>query len=294
MKNNLLLFGGLLVLASCGQQPVTEEKEDQALQEPAIEEPGAKEPSLSLVWDTDTILTTNESVLPYEGVLYVSNISGMPTDKDGVGFISKVDMDGQVTELKWAKGLDAPKGMGVLNGKLYVTNITELVEINLADGKIVKRYPVADSEFLNDVAIGDGKVYFSDMNTGKLHVLENGKVSTLAESLEALNGLAISDGKLYGLDSKGLHQFSLDGKEQVTINADVTGGDGLVVIDENTFVASRWNGEIWMIKDGLATKMLDSKDQNIQTADIAYLPEQNLILVPRFFANKVSAYRLEY
>src|SRR5690606_21811290 len=134
----------------------------------------------------------------------------------------------------------------------------------------------------------------SDMNTGKLHLLENGKVSTLAENHEALNGLAISDGKLYGLDAKGLHQFSLDGKEHVTINTEVTGGDGLVVIDENTFVASRWNGEIWMIKDGLATKMLDSKDQEIQTADIAYLPEQNLVLVPRFFSNKVSAYKLEY
>ena len=294
MKKIAFLPAIVFLLTSCGQQPATEEKEDPAVQEPAIEEPGAKEPSLSLVWETDTTLTTNESVLPYEGMFFVSNIAGKPTDKDGVGFISKVNMDGQVTELKWAKGLDAPKGMGILNGKMYVTNITELVEINLADGKIVKRYPVAGSEFLNDVAIGDGKVYFSDMNTGKLHVLENGKVSTLAENHEALNGLAFSNGKLYGLDGKGLHQFSLDGKEQVTINGEVTGGDGLIVIDESTFIASRWNGEIWMIKDGLATKMLDSKDQEIQTADIAYLPEQKMLLVPRFFSNKVSAYKLDY
>ncbi|WP_417600332.1 SMP-30/gluconolactonase/LRE family protein [Owenweeksia hongkongensis] len=293
MKKSFLLFGGLIMLAACGQQP-TEEKKDPAVQEPAIEERGAKEPSLSQVWETDTSLTTNESVLSHEGVLYVSNIAGKPTDKDGVGFISKVDMDGQVTDLKWAKGLDAPKGMGVLNDKLYVTNITELVEINLADGKITKRYPVSGSEFLNDIAILDNKVYFSDMNTGKLHVLENGQVTTLVENHEALNGLAVSEGKLYGLDAKGLHQFSLDGKEHVTINDEVTGGDGLIVIDENTFVASRWKGEIWMIKDGLATKMLDSKDQNIQTADIAYVQEEKLVLVPRFFANKVSAYRLDY
>lgn len=293
MKKNLLLLGGLLIIAACGQQP-TEEKKDPAVQEPAIEEPGAKEPSLSLVWETDTSLTTNESVLVHDGVLYVSNISGKPTDKDGIGFISIVNMDGQVENLKWATGLDAPKGMGAMNGKLYVTNITELVEINLADGEITNRYPVADSEFLNDVAILDNSVYFSDMNTGKLHVLQNGEVASIAENHEALNGLAVSDGKLYGLDAKGLHQFSLDGKEHVTLNGEVTGGDGLVVIDENTFLASRWKGEIWMIKDGLATKMLDSKDQNLQTADIAYFAEQNLVLVPRFFANKVSAYKLEY
>lgn len=294
MKKNLLLFGAMLVLASCGQQPEAEEKEGSAVKESATEEPSVKEPSLSLVWETDTTLTTNESVLPYEGMFFVSNIAGMPTDKDGVGFISKLDLDGQVTELKWAKDLDAPKGMGILNGKMYVTNITELVEINLADGEIVKRYPVAGSEFLNDVAIWENKVYFSDMNTGKLHLLENGKVSTIAENHEALNGLAAFNVKLYGLDATGLQQFTLDGKEHVTINTEMTGGDGLVVIDENTFIASRWNGEIWLIKHGVATKMLDSKDQEIQTADIAYLSGENLVLVPRFFSNIVSAYRLEY
>lgn len=293
MKRNLLLISGLILLAACGQQP-TEEKKDPAVQESAIEEPGAKEPSLSLVWETDTTLTTNESVLPHEGVLYVSNIDGKPTDKDGQGYISKLNTDGQVINLKWVAGLDAPKGMAVMNGKLYVTNITELLAINLADGQIVNRYPVKGAEFLNDVAVVDNKVYFSDMNTGKLHVLENGQVTTLTENHESLNGLAAYDGKLYGLDAKGLHQFSLDGKEHVTLNGEVTGGDGLIVIDENTFVASRWKGEIWMIKDGLATKMLDSKDQDIQTADIAYIPGEKLVLVPRFFSNKVSAYRLEY
>jgi len=224
----------------------------------------------------------------------VSNIAGKPTEKDGEGYISKVDMDGQVTELKWVKGLDAPKGMGILENKLYVTNITELVEISLADGSISKRYAVEGSEFLNDIAIIDDKVYFSDMNTGKLHLLENGEVSTIAKNHEALNGLAAHNGKLYALDSHGLHRFTLDGDEYVNIHGKVTGGDGLVVIDEDTFVASRWKGEIWMIKDGLATKMLDSKNQDIQTADIAYVSEQNLLLVPRFFSNKVSAYSLDY
>ena len=256
----------------------------------------AKTPSLEKTWETDTVLTTCESVLYYEkdNVLFVSDIDGKPTDKDGQGFISKLKPDGSMITLKWASGLDAPKGMGISGDKLYVTNIDELVEINLSDGRINKRYPVPGAKFLNDVAINDGKVYFSDMDMGKVHVLENGKVTTLAEGRKNVNGLAFGGATLYALDDKGLERYPLDGSEPELISASVSGGDGLIVIDENTFVASRWNGEIWFIQNGEATKMLDSKDQNLQTADIGYLPEQKIVFAPRFFGNKVTAYRLDY
>lgn len=292
MKKSILFLFGAFTLTYCNQPASTAETEeaDTTMTEEMVE----KEPSLAMIWETDTTLTTNESVLYHDNILYVSNIAGQPTDKDGVGFISKLNTDGEVMKLKWVTGLDAPKGMGIMDDKLYVTNITELVEINLEEGKVVKRYPVADSEFLNDVAIGDGKVYFSDMNTGKLHVLENGKVTTLAENMESPNGLYYVDGNLYALDGSGLVQVSLDGTGSTIINDEVTGGDGLVVIDEDTYLASRWQGEVWLIDEGEVTKLLDSKADKIQTADIGYYPAEQLVLVPRFFSNKVTAYRLEY
>ncbi len=296
MKKISLLFGVVILMAACSPPAITEETETENIDSTQMEQVEEVEPSLTLVWETDTVLTTCESVL-YDITrreIYVSNIDGKPTDKDGKGFISKLDLDGVVTELKWVKGINAPKGMGVLVDKMYVTNIDELVQINMADGKITKGFTIKGAKFLNDVAVGGGNVYFSDMETGKLHKYDGERISLVSEGHSGLNGLTYFDGNLYGLDASGLIKFSLDGGMPEILNAEVTGGDGLVLIDENTFVASRWQGEVWLIKDGKATMLLDSKDEEIQTADIGYNPAEKIVYVPRFFSNKVSAYRLEY
>ncbi len=296
MKKVNLLLGSIFLLTSCSQPVAADETEGESIDSTQVEQVEEVEPSLTLVWETDTVLTTCESVL-YDLTrreLYVSNIDGQPTDKDGKGFISRLDVDGTVTELEWAKGMHAPKGMGVLVDKMYVTNIDELVQINMADGKITKGFTIKGAKFLNDVAVGGGKVYFSDMETGKLHVFDGERVSLLSEGHTGLNGLTYFDGNLYGLDESGLIKFSLDGGVPEIINAEVTGGDGLVLIDENTFIASRWQGEVWFIKDGKATMLLDSKGDDIQTADIGYNPTEKMVYVPRFFSNKVSAYMLSY
>ena len=77
------------------------------------------------------------------------------------------------------------------------------------------------------------------------------------------------------------------------INSEITGGDGLIILEKDVYLASRWHGEVWLIQGEDATLLLDSKG-DMQTADIAYIPEENLVLVPRFFSNKVLAYRLSY
>jgi len=255
------------------------------------------EPSLSLAWETDTMLNTNESVLYYpdENVLLVSNIIGQPTQKDGKGTIAKVSTSGEILDKDWVSGLDAPKGMAIHDGMLYVTNIDELVEIDLTTGEIMNRYAVEGAQFANDVAAADGKIYFSDMKTGKLHMLENEEVSVVKEGLNGINGLDYNqeEGSLYMLTASGLHRTG-EGDSVETVNDQVTGGDGLVILEDDTYLASRWKGEIWLVKDGQATKLLDSSEDEVQTADIGYYPEENLVLVPRFFSNKVSAYKLDY
>ena len=76
--------------------------------------------------------------------------------------------DGTIATKSWVKGLNAPTGMALHDRTLYVADVDELVEINVASGEIVKRYPAKGAIFLNDVAVGeDGTVYASDtpMNT---------------------------------------------------------------------------------------------------------------------------------
>jgi hypothetical protein len=287
-----------LAVACSGGTASEEETEAADAQEETASADETKEitPSLELVWESDTLLITNESVLYYpEGEqLFVSNINGQPLDQDENGYLSIMKPDGSIEVQEWITELDAPKGMAEANGMLYVTNIDELVEIDIAAGVIKARYPVEGAVFLNDVAMGDNQVYFSDMNTGKLHMLSDGEVSTVAEGLEGLNGLAYQaeEGNLYMLNNVGLQRMNSEG-EIATVNDEVTGGDGLIILEEDVFLASRWQGEIWLIRDGNATILLDSKEK-MQTADIGYIPEENLVLVPRFFSNKVSAYRLSY
>lgn len=295
MKKLSSIFCLLAVTAACNNTPVPENTEQQPTTTGELKTE-LKDPSVEMIWETDTVLTTNESVY-YDDenrLLYVSNIAGKPTEQDGTGWISKVNYDGSIQKLKWAEGLDAPKGMAILDGKLYVTNIDELVAIDLNDPQKRKAYPVKGAQFLNDVVALDGDIYFSDMNTGKLHVLNKGKVKTLRENMASINGVAAHDGNLYALDGEGLHMLDLQSMNKKTINSEVTGGDGLVVIDDNTFIASRWQGEIWLIDEGVATKMYDSKAEEIQTADIGYNAEEQIIYVPRFFANKVTAMQLRY
>ena len=70
------------------------------------------------------------------GTIYVANIEGDPVGKDGKGSISIIGKDGTITNQNWVTGLNAPKGMGITNGMLYVTDIDELVEK-------LKLYPIS-------------------------------------------------------------------------------------------------------------------------------------------------------
>jgi len=55
------------------------------------------------------------------------------------------------------KGIGSHKGMGMVKGKLFVNNINELVEIDNATTKILKRHDVTGAKFLNDVSMGGDK-----------------------------------------------------------------------------------------------------------------------------------------
>lgn len=287
IKFGLLGLSIAFLFANCSS-PKTEETIEEEVE--------VKTPTLTKIWETDTTLTTNESVLydTNSDKIYVSNIEGNPTGKDGKGSISVIDKEGNIVTQEWVTGLNAPKGMGITNGNLYVTDIDQLLEINLESGKITNKYPIDGAGFLNDLATYGGKVYFTDMNTGKVHLFDNGIVSVISEGNESINGIAISEeGIIYGLDASGLKLINSDGSSEI-MNAKVTGGDGLVILGDGNYVASRWAGEIYFVNSDGETLLLDTKNAESNTADIGFIPDDNIVLVPTFFKNKVVAYKLEY
>jgi len=154
------------------------------------------------IWDTPAIFKVPESVKydPVKKCLLVSNINGAPAEKDGNGFISKVSLNGKVLNLEWITGLDAPKGMGIFGNELFISNLSEIVVADLITGAVLKRYPVKDARFLNDIDIDEnGTVYISDMRASVIYRLRNDTVEKWIEgaAIENCNGLHYRKGKLY-------------------------------------------------------------------------------------------------
>ncbi|WP_245446300.1 hypothetical protein [Mesorhizobium kowhaii] len=69
--------------------------------------------------------------------IIVSNIVGNPGDADGNGYLSVLSIDGKTVTQHWTDGMDAPKGMAISGGKLYVADITKVRVVDLASGKLV-------------------------------------------------------------------------------------------------------------------------------------------------------------
>jgi sugar lactone lactonase YvrE len=253
--------------------------------------------TLTLKWETDTVLTTCESVL-YDSardVLYVSNINGAPDGKDGNGFISKVGLDGKVQQLQWIKGLNAPKGLGIYQDKLYVADIDRVLEIDINKSKIVKTYAVEGAKFLNDVTVdATGRVYVSDTGAGNIVVIENGKLSKWLD-VDGPNGLLAEDGKLQllGWNAKTLSTIDVASK-QVTVNADsIENPDGIEPMGDGSYIISSWNGMIHYVDPSWkSTTVLDLRADSVSSADIEYIQDKKLLFVPTFFKNTVRAYEV--
>ncbi|MBN1336124.1 MAG: hypothetical protein JXB39_09200, partial [Deltaproteobacteria bacterium] len=137
-----------------------------------------------------------ESVLCDEdATCYVSNIVGNGADEDGDGYLSRITPDGVVLDRRWTSGvlsLDAPKGMAIVDGVLYVVDITRICALEIATS--TPRYPTAvdAAAFLNDVAAGpDGTLYLTDTANGQVFAWDRtGEPEPLHEpgTLDAPNG----------------------------------------------------------------------------------------------------------
>jgi len=256
--------------------------------------------SLKEVWRTDTLLSTCESVLfdQSRNLLFVSCINGAPAEKNGLGFISRLRPDGTIEELHWLSGLNAPKGMGIDGNLLYVADIDQLLIIDVEKAELLERLDVEGASFLNDVAIGkDGKVYFTDSDTGLIWVYSNGKLEAwISEGLERPNGLCVEESRIL-LTSSGSEDLKIIDKSTgtfETVTTDIGHGDGIVFTGtKGHYISTSWTGEIFMIfPDYSKISLLKTSDQEINSADIGFNLNKQMVYVPTFFDNRVVAYKL--
>jgi hypothetical protein len=249
-------------------------------------------------WESDTILKVPESVLFDAGnnVLYETNIDGTdPWGKDGKGSVGKLGTDGKIIKVDWVSGLNAPKGMGLYKGKLYVADVDNLAVIDIAKGSIVKMIPVDGAKGLNDVTVDkNGVVYVSDSKTMQIFRVENDKPELYLDKLKGPNGVLIRGDDFYILDAGSA--FKVEKDKSLTKLADgMEGGtDGIENVSGNDFLVSCWSGTIWYVHaDGTKEKLLDTTKEKKNTADIGFDAKTKTVYVPTFWKNSVVAYEVK-
>jgi hypothetical protein len=262
------------------------------------------------LWSLDGFMNPESVYADGAGGYFVSNVNGAPTDKDGNGFISKVSADGKMTALKWIEGLNAPKGMVMNGGKLYVSDIDNLVEIDPAAGKVTATYPADGAVFLNDTAVDEaGNVYVSDIAKRKIWQLKDGKMAVWYEDegLMHPNGLRVEGGKLivagWGRDMQddgstkvagNLFTIDLATKELANLGSGEGVGnlDGLERGADGTFLVTDFvAGALYRIKEDGSHETV--ADLNAGSADLEVSEDGKTAIVPQMMDNKITAWGLE-
>jgi hypothetical protein len=259
-------------------------------------------------------LSAPESVL-YDAVgdrYLVSNVNGNPTDRDNNGFISVLSPSGEITALKWIEGgkngvrLDAPKGLAVAKGTLYVADISVVRTFDARTGAPRGDIAVPGSTFLGDLATGpDGKIYLTDVGppqgefdgsgTEAVYVIKGRRAHVLAKGSDlgrpdalawSQDGVVVSP---FGADE--IYRLDANGKRQDVTKLPAGGLAGIVKLDDGFLVASWQTSSIYRGKLGGTFKVALAGQKS--PSDIGYDTKRARLLVPHFTEGTVEAFALE-
>jgi sugar lactone lactonase YvrE len=300
-----------------------------AAQAPPAQPAAAAPPA---VWTITTDMSAPESA-HYDALsksVFVSSINGQIADKDGNGYISRLSPDGKVVNAKWATGLNAPKGLRSIGGTLWVSDIDEVVGVEIASGRITSRVAIEGARFLNDLATApDGTIYVSDSQAFRIYAIKDGKASVFVEGEDAIetpNGVLVDGGRLIvGSLGRGvfgppptpggragapdapppgrgrggppggggrLFAFDLKTRQRTVITPEPIGGiDGIEPDGRGGYlVTDVFGSRILQVSSSGTTRTI--LQLAAAGADFGYIGAQRLAIVPYLFGNNVAAYDL--
>lgn len=247
------------------------------------------------------------AVDPKTNYIYISNVNGGLSVRDGDGFISRLKGDGGVDDLRYIDGaaanipLDAPKGMAVMGNLLYVADIDKLRVFSLDKVKHVRDIDFGELavQHLFGVAAGpDGALYVADGPGNAIYRVDvAGKDGVTAfisgEELGQPHGIGWHRQRqlfvVSGFGSGMVKAFDQAGRRQATPGIFLRTIEGLDADDAgNVYVASQALGAVYQISSDFALSSFELG--LISPTGVAYNRAASQIIVTSFDAGTVQSF----
>lgn len=246
---------------------------------------------------------------------FVSNINGVPSDKDGNGYIARLDAANPATPTVVVQGgangatLNAPKGMAIAGDTLWVADIDVVRAFDKNTGAPLATIDLAPlgATFLNDVVIApDGVLYVTDTgiridakgavtHPGKdrIFAISGGKATVALAGDDILtrpNGIAWdAAGARFILAPFGGSAISAWKVGEKTVSTVATGPgtyDGVEVLADGRILVTSWaDSSLNIVSDGKLTRLAGGLEA---PADIGVDTKRSRVAVPLFNAGRVS------
>jgi len=234
-----------------------------------------------------------------QNVYFISNFNGGGGDLDSNGFITKVDAEGNIVDLKFMTGTEespfhAPRGMFIENGSLWVADALGVHVFDTKTGSHQKFIDFSSFEpgFLNDISgDGSGIIYVTDTGKPIVYKIENDISSVFLDSLAIYpNGVTYqAETELFVLAPwrRDTTFYSFNSAGEVNPHYTFQGGnfDGIEFVDGKLLVASQIDESI-RVHDGTSNKILIKTTG--RPADIGIDRKNRVVAVPYIALNKVE------
>lgn len=248
-----------------------------------------------------------ESVVASDDYIFVSNVGTKlePLNKDNDGFINIISKKDNKIET-FAKNLNAPKGMKIIDDILYVVDIDTVYGFDINTQKEVFNLAIKDAVFLNAIeSIDNNTLLVSDTGTYKIYKvdLNGGKYSNYLNIDKAYggpNGLLIDKDYLYVVgydpnekDGGAILKIKLSDKSIEKLSDNLEQFDGIVKINQDIFITS-WGKEL----KGYIYKLSNNKLEKLDLrdlkgpADMFYDESSKTLLIPEMANNSLLKIKL--
>lgn len=254
-----------------------------------------------------------ESVIKFKNTLFVSNVGKelKPSDRDGDGFISKLDSDGKLKELQFITGLNAPKGMAIVENILYIADVDTIKGFDINSKKEVFNLLFDGVNFLNDITPRDkNRLFVSSTDKGLIYEVNlNSRAIRKVTDLTNANGLIYENSKLYAVQLGGSRENMFDGKGKV-YEIDVDSGnktelttfegilDGIQLLDTKLYISDWIKFEkagaikVYDIKTKQES-LLKAPDLFIGSADFWIDKKSKKVYMPEMMGGKVTIFDIK-